>query len=428
MNIFDLYRDPAKHRELAAIISLGAQKHPSGMGAANLEKDIWVTELLRVLYGEGLLGEKAVAFKGGTALSKCWGAIQRFSEDIDLSIDWADLRDVPQAAQEEVWEQTTRSGKQLKLFEKRQKQLLATWLANFLTSLNERLASYGIEGLFAEPDPDKPDEQIQVHFPRVTEDIDGYARDHVLLEFGGRNRGQPTQDKNICCYLSEVTELATIDWPQANVQAFHPDYILWEKLTALHQLTTQTNSPKDFRRLARHWYDVDQLLEGPFGNPNNTEAMDDVIELKSMRFSYPGVSYQAAGTGGLRLVPEHERFDALLKDHEASIEGKFFYTNPDSFQAIADRLNAFALKFNVERWIESNTDKVDWIPKKPWGGQIWVQARIDLRPEEDRYIYSEMVLSNNHRQALFGLVEALLDGGLRDTWCAYAYQCRKRGY
>ena len=91
MNIFELYADKTRHEELADIFTIGAQHHPKGLAANFLEKDIWVTEILRLLYDEKLLGEFSVAFKGGTALSKCWEAISRFSEDIDLSIHWADL-------------------------------------------------------------------------------------------------------------------------------------------------------------------------------------------------------------------------------------------------------------------------------------------------------------------------------------------------
>ena len=55
----------------------------SGRRANVLEKDIWVVEVLRILfsteYGEHL------TLKGGTSLSKAYGAIRRFSEDIDVT-------------------------------------------------------------------------------------------------------------------------------------------------------------------------------------------------------------------------------------------------------------------------------------------------------------------------------------------------------
>ena len=52
---------------------------------AILEKDFWVCWLLAVLFGDAELRD-SVVFKGGTSLSKVHRAIERFSEDIDLSV------------------------------------------------------------------------------------------------------------------------------------------------------------------------------------------------------------------------------------------------------------------------------------------------------------------------------------------------------
>ena len=49
MNIFELYADKSRHEELSEIFTIGAQHHPKGLAANFLEKDIWVTEILRLL-------------------------------------------------------------------------------------------------------------------------------------------------------------------------------------------------------------------------------------------------------------------------------------------------------------------------------------------------------------------------------------------
>jgi predicted nucleotidyltransferase component of viral defense system len=140
IDIFDFYRDPAKHDELKAILSLGAQKHPAGLAQNFLEKDIWVAEILRLLYDENLLGTHSTAFKGGTALSKCWKTIERFSEDIDLSIHWSDLAGEPDEVA--AWEQSIQSNSQKQKFRKQQTKLLTEWSTVLVNRLNERLALY----------------------------------------------------------------------------------------------------------------------------------------------------------------------------------------------------------------------------------------------------------------------------------------------
>lgn len=49
-----------------------------------LEKDFWVSWLLGILFSSEFAG--SLVFKGGTSLSKVFGIIDRFSEDIDLSV------------------------------------------------------------------------------------------------------------------------------------------------------------------------------------------------------------------------------------------------------------------------------------------------------------------------------------------------------
>lgn len=55
MDIFDYYRSASQRHELQEILSYAAQQHPSGLGASFLEKDLWVTEILRLLFNEELL-------------------------------------------------------------------------------------------------------------------------------------------------------------------------------------------------------------------------------------------------------------------------------------------------------------------------------------------------------------------------------------
>ena len=61
----------------------------TGMASYAVEKDWWVVQTLAAIF-EMEVG-KCLIFKGGTSLSKAWGLIERFSEDIDLAIDRAYL-------------------------------------------------------------------------------------------------------------------------------------------------------------------------------------------------------------------------------------------------------------------------------------------------------------------------------------------------
>ncbi len=58
-----------------------------GMTDAIIEKDFWVCYMLDYLFHR-CQWKNNIAFKGGTSLSKSYGLIERFSEDIDLILDW----------------------------------------------------------------------------------------------------------------------------------------------------------------------------------------------------------------------------------------------------------------------------------------------------------------------------------------------------
>lgn len=346
MSIFDWYADKSKHPELATMFEYAAQQHEHGLVANFLEKDVWVAEILRLLYDERLLGDCSVAFKGGTALSKCWGAIERFSEDIDLSIHWADLSGLSEEDELTAWKTSTQSTSQNRKFRDAQQKRLVQWSNNLVETLNARFAQYNIAGLCANVEPDSHGEKIDIHFPRVTHSANDYQLDHTLLEFGGRNRGKPTEVIDVACYMDSITAFQSLALPKAKVMAYQRDFILWEKLTALHQFATQEKEPNP-NRLARHWYDVDCLLRMGFADPYNTpEAMLAVIEMKKYRFANQGVDYEKILQGQLTLIPTPKRLDEIAKDHAQAIAGGMFFTTPASFDSIVTRLNVIQNELN----------------------------------------------------------------------------------
>jgi predicted nucleotidyltransferase component of viral defense system len=73
--------------EQASILQTSAGK--LGRRAEHLEKDVWICWVLQALFT--MAGRLPMAFKGGTSLSKVFGAIRRFSEDVDVTVDYKSL-------------------------------------------------------------------------------------------------------------------------------------------------------------------------------------------------------------------------------------------------------------------------------------------------------------------------------------------------
>src|SRR5579864_2298768 len=80
----------------------------------NIEKDFWVCWTLDALFNGLPPGGPRLLFKGGTSLSKAYGLISRFSEDIDITVFREDLR---QAATVEQLEALSRKKRNARLDE-----------------------------------------------------------------------------------------------------------------------------------------------------------------------------------------------------------------------------------------------------------------------------------------------------------------------
>jgi predicted nucleotidyltransferase component of viral defense system len=69
-----------------------------GTPEQNIEKDFWVSWTLDALFNGAEAGGPRLLFKGGTSLSKAFGLISRFSEDIDITIFRDDLGEAADVA------------------------------------------------------------------------------------------------------------------------------------------------------------------------------------------------------------------------------------------------------------------------------------------------------------------------------------------
>lgn len=76
------WRELTNDEQIAALQNVAGAKH---IPPQAVEKDLWVTKILQIVFSMPFAD--SLVFKGGTSLSKVFGKIERFSEDIDLAID-----------------------------------------------------------------------------------------------------------------------------------------------------------------------------------------------------------------------------------------------------------------------------------------------------------------------------------------------------
>lgn len=282
----------------------------TGRSPSVIEKDIWLTLVLQLLFA--MPGRKAMAFKGGTSLSKVHGVIKRFSEDVDITVDFRGLgceHSVPELLQ-------LSGGKRRKVSDALIAEVGRYTREAILPYLNDQLQNYGCASE-CQLSVSDDGESIHIHYPAMSADAKGYLRDHVLVEFGGRNIIDPNAVHSI---QPDIAELFTgITFPKAEkVVVLSPARTFWEKVTLIH---AQCNKPipegKD--RISRHWYDLAMLLQHDVGTSakNDLELLDDVIALKSVFYNSATAQYGRCVSGELNLIPDQNNFPRLEADYYA---------------------------------------------------------------------------------------------------------------
>ena len=318
---------------------LDVAANASGRPAYLLEKDIWVVWSLDTLFA-GPLGMPLV-FKGGTSLSKAYGAIRRFSEDVDLTYDIRALAPElvrgrpdalpPNRSQEKRWTKAV-------------KLALSSWIRDAAApALAQALQA-------VEPDGDITinDGEVVVRYAALREGT-GYGRPEVKLEFGGRATGEPSAAMAVRCDAAD--HMRGVEFPTAEPRVLQAERTFWEKATAAHVFCLQRRVRGE--GFARHWHDLVRLDDAGVVDSALADQgiAEGVAEHKAAFFrekdaSGNRVDYGAAVTGGLRLVPEGDALSALAGDYARMIEDGWLFDEAEPFgvlmdacQAIEDRAN-----------------------------------------------------------------------------------------
>jgi hypothetical protein len=99
--------------------------------------------------------------------------------------------------------------------------------------------------------------------------------------------------------------------------------------------------------LARHWYDVDCLIQQNIADPvAAAQARSDVVEMKKLRWPEKGVDYEAVLSGGIQLIPAAERLALIAQDHQAALQGGMFYSDTAGFSDIVNHLRLLESQIN----------------------------------------------------------------------------------
>ena len=284
--------------ERAAVFEEAAER--LGTLPGYVGKDYWVCLVLDVLFNRLPQGSSRLLFKGGTSLSKAFGLINRFSEDVDIVV----LRDdLGFAGERDPTVQGDLSNRRRKALFSELRLACSAYMHGEPRPVLTELVAEVLEGCDVVPDPYDPDAQsLLVQYPTMYPASPvSYVGPWVKIEAGARSAVEPTAN----CTVAPLMAQETPDWSLRvdNISTITPQRTFWDKILILHGLhcgfRDQGRLPTSADRISRRYYDVAMILGTDLGQ----SALAAVDLLQDVR-NHSLIAFRTAWKRVEEAVPE----------------------------------------------------------------------------------------------------------------------------
>lgn len=307
-----------------------------GINPGIIEKDIWVVAVLQEIFHSEKYRDQFV-FKGGTSLSKVFNVIHRFSEDIDLIMNW-EL--IGYNKEKDPWE--NRSKTQQERFNKTMHSLADEYLVKEFTPwLQEKLVALDTRVVSVVPIGEG---KIQIYYPTFFPAP--YVRETVLLEIGPLASWIPSISQTIQTYVANSYPNVMHEEPTL-ITVTRAERTFWEKVTIAHQIAYSKNVPP--QRYSRHYYDIYMLIKSGICKNllSNMNLLDSVARFKDRFYPSKKARYDLAKPGTLRLIPDINIQHKLQEDY-SNMQIMFFKT-PPTWEEIMSELKKLETLINMAK-------------------------------------------------------------------------------
>ncbi len=311
-----------------------------GIAFQIIEKDFWVVWALEKLFAIPEL-KNHLTFKGGTSLSKVYRLIERFSEDVDISIEKEFFGFKNQKDPEKVMGTNKQKAALMALSVACTDYVGTKLLSQLQSDIKAQLGTEKGWSIFIDPEDNQT---LQFEYPSQTPKS-GYIKPSVKIEVGARSEHWPVSDHKIQSYAKEALKEKVTE-PAVTVRVLDAERTFWEKATILNQYAHLPNDKKLSPRISRHYYDFFCLLGSSIKQKaeTNVSLLDRVAKHKSIYFASSWAHYETAKIGTLVLVPPKKIRADLEKDYRQMNE--MFFMDVPEFKNIIAIIEKFETGFN----------------------------------------------------------------------------------
>jgi hypothetical protein len=301
-----------------------------------IEKDWWVVQTLRLITEMEIA--KHLVFRGGTSLSKAWGLIDRFSEDIDLALDREFLGFSGDISRTQVG----------KLKDASKKYISNDFLFSLQKAFNDAGFSEVLLAVINEKDPDDDPVQIAVQYPTVTE-YSAYIQPHVLLEIGSRSLIEPATFRSFCSMIGQTFPDLPFADANISIRCVNPERTFLEKLFLLHEEHQRPKEKMKIKGKSRHFYDIYQIMQTDFAEKalNDKVLYHSIIAHRERFTRLGGVDYASHFPPNLNPIPPAELLPEWEKDY-TEVQGQMVVGEAVPFEKLMQELSRLVDIINLQ--------------------------------------------------------------------------------
>lgn len=297
-----------------------------GLDQQVIEKDWWVTQVLRALFD--LPYSEHLSFKGGTSLSKCWGLIERFSEDIDIGISREFLGFEGELSKTQISDKLRRAA--------------CSFVREHLQhDVRNKMIENGIDPDLFEvcvditPVTTTDPEMILVNYKSVLPTSE-YIRHAVKIEVSGRSMHEPVVEHEICSMIDTAFPETPFAEAPFKVWAVTPHRTFLEKMFLLHEEFAKPTEEIRAERMSRHMYDLERMMRTPIAKEalQNTELYNAVIEHRRKFIGLRGFDYSTLQPDTLNILPPTPEIEQLWREDYRRMRDTMIYGESVDFDKL----------------------------------------------------------------------------------------------
>jgi predicted nucleotidyltransferase component of viral defense system len=307
----------------------------TGLPTDAIEKDWWVTITLKAIFSSKFA--QHLVFKGGTSLSKAYNLIERFSEDIDLSIDRTMLGFEGELSKTQIKKLRKVSGNFI--------------VGEFKEELISELEKLGVNNdtynlIFDDEIDDTSDpHRIELEYKSIVEPGE-YIPQRVIIELGARALLEPNEQKTIQSIIGQIYPEQAFTIQPFVVIVVVPTKTFLEKIMLLHEEFLKPIESIRHYRMSRHLYDIEKLMDHDYGKEaiKNKELFETLVQHRSKYTPVRGISYDLHTPQTINFIPPAEVTELWKKDYQA-MQQFMIYGETLEFENLISRMQELKERF-----------------------------------------------------------------------------------